>query len=141
MSAKPAFPLAEIFEFGGQAAYRRYELRALERIVSASPRMVLAAGGGLVAETAALERLLDACYTVWLQASPREHWNRVLDQGDSRVRIGTRDREAMADMQRILAQREGLYRMADAQFDTSGKTVAEALEGLIALMAIREPQS
>jgi XRE family aerobic/anaerobic benzoate catabolism transcriptional regulator len=133
-------PLAEIFEFGGQAAYRRYELRALERILNASRRIVLAAGGGLVAETAALERLLDACYTVWLRASPREHWDRVLDQGDYRVRIGTRDREALADLQRILAQRESLYGMADAQLNTGAKTVAEALEELVELAARREAE-
>jgi XRE family transcriptional regulator, aerobic/anaerobic benzoate catabolism transcriptional regulator len=133
-------PLAEIFEFGGQAAYRRYELRALERILNASRRIVLAAGGGLVAETAALERLLDACYTVWLRALPREHWDRVLDQGDYRVRIGTRDREALADLQRILAQRESLYGMADAQLNTSAKTVAEALEELVELAARREAE-
>jgi XRE family aerobic/anaerobic benzoate catabolism transcriptional regulator len=133
-------PIAEIFEFGGQAAYRRYELRALEGVLNASGRIVLAAGGGLVAETAALERLLDACYTVWLQASPREHWDRVLDQGDHRVRVGTRDGEALDDMQRILAQRDGLYRMADAQLNTSGKTVAEALGELIGLTAMCERQ-
>jgi XRE family aerobic/anaerobic benzoate catabolism transcriptional regulator len=130
-------PLAEIFEFGGQAAYRRYELRALESVVSGRRGIVLAAGGGLVAEAPTLERLLDACYTVWLRASPQEHWDRVLNQGDCRVRAGTRDSEALADMRRILAQRESLYRMADARLDTSGKTIPSALKELVKLVAQR----
>jgi XRE family transcriptional regulator, aerobic/anaerobic benzoate catabolism transcriptional regulator len=130
-------PLAEIFEFGGQAAYRRYELRALESVVSGRRGIVLAAGGGLVAEAASLERLLDACYTVWVQASPQEHWDRVLNQGDYRVRAGTRDSEALADMRRILAQRESLYRMADARLDTSSKTISQALKELVKLVAKR----
>ncbi|HEX4208920.1 MAG TPA: shikimate kinase, partial [Candidatus Binataceae bacterium] len=129
--------LAEIFEFGGQAAYRRYELRALEASVSAKRGIVLAAGGGLVAEAAALERLLDACYTVWLQASPQEHWDRVLNQGDDRVRAGTRDSEALADMQRILAQRVSLYGMADAQLNTSGRAIPETFKELVKLVARR----
>jgi XRE family aerobic/anaerobic benzoate catabolism transcriptional regulator len=130
-------PLPEIFEFGGQAAYRRYELRVLEAIVSAKRGIVLAAGGGLVAEAAALERLLDACYTVWLQASPQEHWARVLNQGDYRVRAGARDSEALADMKRILAQRESLYQMSDARLNTSGKSIPEALKELVTLVARR----
>ena len=131
------FAVAEIFEFGGQAAYRRYELRALEAILSARRGIVLAAGGGLVADAAALERLLDACYTVWLKASPQDHWDRVLNQGDYRVRAGTRDSEALSDMRRILGQRESLYRMADARLDTSGKTIQEALKELARLVASR----
>ena len=84
---------------------------------------MLAAGGGLAAETPAFERLLDACYTVWLKASPQEHWDRVIEQGDLAVRDGIRDSEALRDMRRIIAQRESLYRLADAQLETSGKRV------------------
>ena len=106
-------------------------------VVSGRRGIVLAAGGGLVAEAAGLERLLDACYTVWVQASPQEHWDRVLNQGDYRVRAGARDSEALADMRRILAQRESLYRMADARLDTSSKTISQALKELVELVAKR----
>jgi XRE family transcriptional regulator, aerobic/anaerobic benzoate catabolism transcriptional regulator len=129
--------LAEIFEFGGQAAYRRYELRALEQVLTGKRGIVLAAGGGLAAETPAFERLLDACYTIWLQASPQEHWDRVIAQGDLRIRAGTRDTEALKDMERILAQRESLYRLADARLDTSGKGIPAALGELAGLVERR----
>jgi XRE family aerobic/anaerobic benzoate catabolism transcriptional regulator len=38
------------------------------------------------------------------------------------------NRESMADLQRILAGRETLYRRADATVDTSGATLDESLE-------------
>jgi XRE family aerobic/anaerobic benzoate catabolism transcriptional regulator len=74
--------------------------------------------------------LLDACYTVWLKASPQEHWDRVIEQGDLRVRAGVRDSDALRDLRRILAQRESLYQLADAQLETGGKGIEAALNEL-----------
>jgi XRE family transcriptional regulator, aerobic/anaerobic benzoate catabolism transcriptional regulator len=127
-----AVSVEEIFDLWGQAAYRRYERRALERIVGIRSRVVLATAGGLVSETATFERLLDSCYTIWLHASPEEHWDRVIRQGDHRVE-GSGDSEALVDMRRILAQRDPLYGKADARLDTSGKTARQSLKELLSL--------
>lgn len=121
----------EVFDLWGQAGYRRYERRALEQVLKRS-RIIIAAGGGLVSEPATFERLLDSFYTVWLHASPQEHWDRVIRQGDLRVE-NSGDSEALTDMRRILAQRESLYRKADARLDTSGKTVRRSLGELLAI--------
>jgi XRE family transcriptional regulator, aerobic/anaerobic benzoate catabolism transcriptional regulator len=122
--------LATIFDFYGQAGFRRMERRCLDRIVERHPRFVLATGGSIVSEPSTFERLLAACYTIWLKAAPSEHMERVVAQGDMRPMAG--NRESMADLQRILAGREPLYRRADAEADTSGKTPGEALEALVA---------
>ena len=127
----------EIFDLWGQAAYRRYERRALERVARSRTKVVLATGGGLVSEPATFERLLDSFYTVWLQASPEEHWDRVIGQGDHRVE-GSGDTEALVDMRRILAQRDALYRKANARLDTSARTARQALAGLIAIVDKRQ---
>ena len=124
----------EIFDLWGQAAYRRYERRALERVLRTYTKVVIATGGGLVSEPATLERLLDSCWTVWIRAKPQEHWERVISQGDLRVREGTEDARALADMRRILGQRDELYGKADAVLSTSGKTVRQSLRDLIALV-------
>jgi XRE family aerobic/anaerobic benzoate catabolism transcriptional regulator len=124
----------EIFDLWGQAAYRRYERRALERVVGSGIRVVIAAGGGLVSEPATLQRLLDACWTVWIKATPREHWERVIEQGDLRVREGTQDTQALADMRRILRQRDELYGKANAQLSTTGKTPRQSLRELISIV-------
>jgi len=125
----------EIFNLWGQAAYRRYERRAIERLVRTRNHIVIATGGGLVAEVGSFERLLASCYAVWLQATPEDHWERVVGKaGDNRVRGGGGEAQAMADMRRILAQRERLYRKADARLDTSGKSSAQSLRELLNLV-------
>jgi XRE family aerobic/anaerobic benzoate catabolism transcriptional regulator len=122
--------LATIFDLYGQAGFRRMERRCLDRVIAEHPRFVLATGGSIVSEPATFERLLAACWTVWLKAAPAEHMERVVAQGDMRPMAG--NRESMADLQRILAGREPLYRRADAEVDTSGKPQGAALADLIA---------
>lgn len=121
-------PLAEIFSLYGQNAYRRLERRCLERILEHFERAVIAVGGGVVTEPATYELLRSACFTVWLRATPEEHMQRVIAQGDLRPISGRE--EAMADLRRILAERDDLYGMADANVDTSNKTVDESLKQL-----------
>ena len=133
IEAEAGVSVNEIFDLWGQAAYRRYEHRALERILRMPPRVVLATGGGLVSEPATFERLLDSFFTVWVQASPEEHWDRVIRQGDLRVE-GSGDTEALSDMRRILAQRDPIYGKADARLQTSGKTPRQSLKELLRLV-------
>ena len=127
--------LATIFDFYGQAGFRRLERRCLERVLDEHPRFVLATGGSIVSEPSTFERLLTACWTVWLKAAPAEHMQRVVAQGDMRPMAG--NRESMADLQRILTGREPLYRRADVEVDTSGKTPEESLAALAAAVPAR----
>jgi XRE family aerobic/anaerobic benzoate catabolism transcriptional regulator len=59
--------------------------------------------------------------------------DRVVAQGDLRPMAG--NREAMADLQRILAGREAFYAKADLGVDTSGLTLAEAHAALTTALA------
>ena len=120
--------LAEVFDLYGQAAYRRYERRALEGVIGRYDRAVIATGGSIVSEPATFDLLLAACFTVWLTAAPAEHMNRVVAQGDYRP-MAEND-AAMEDLRRILAGRNALYAKADATVDTGGKTVAQSLRAL-----------
>jgi len=70
--------LATIFDFYGQAGFRRMERRCLDRVIEEHPRFVLATGGSIVSEPSTFERLLAACYTIWLKAAPAEHMERVV---------------------------------------------------------------
>jgi XRE family aerobic/anaerobic benzoate catabolism transcriptional regulator len=126
-------PLATIFDLYGQAGFRRLERRCLDAVLAEHPRFVLATGGSLVSEPSTFEHLLATCRTIWLHASPAEHMERVVAQGDMRPMAG--NRESMADLQRILAGRTTLYRRADADVDTSHRPVEESLAELLATIA------
>jgi XRE family aerobic/anaerobic benzoate catabolism transcriptional regulator len=120
--------LSEIFDLYGQAGFRRLERQALDRILATTPRFVLAAGGSIVSQPDTFAELLLGCFTVWIRARPAEHMQRVIAQGDLRPMAD--NAEAMADLERILAGREALYRKADATVDTAGRSVDSTLEEL-----------
>jgi XRE family aerobic/anaerobic benzoate catabolism transcriptional regulator len=123
--------IREIHDLYGTNAYRRYERRALDETLRLHADAVIATPGGIVAEPATFNALLESCHTIWLQASPEEHMARVAAQGDTRPMAASR--EAMADLRRILAGRAAFYAKADAVLDTSGKSEDESLHALTAL--------
>lgn len=125
--------LSEIFLLYGQAGYRRYERRALEQVLDANERCVIATGGSIVSEPGTYDLLLATCFTVWLKAAPEEHMARVVAQGDMRPMAGSE--EAMDDLRRILDNRAMLYAQADVTIDTAGKSVEESLAELNAAAA------
>jgi XRE family transcriptional regulator, aerobic/anaerobic benzoate catabolism transcriptional regulator len=129
IAAEAGTTLSEVFSLYGQAAYRRYERRALERVIASHPGAIIATGGSLVSEPGTFAMLLRSCHTVWIKASPHEHMARVMAQGDMRPMKGSP--EAMEDLKRILDGRHALYSKADAAIDTSGKSVAECTEALV----------
>ena len=121
-------PVDQIFDLSGQAAYRRYERRALEDVLAVHPECVIATGGSIVSEPETYELLLEECFTVWLQATPEAHMRRVRDQGDTRPMENSG--EAMADLERILETRHALYARADVALDTSHRSAEAALNAL-----------
>ena len=126
--------LSLIFDFRGQSGFRQLERQCLEDAIRRHPRFVVATGGSLVSEPGTFERLLSTCFTVWLRASPDEHMQRVIAQGDMRPMSNNRD--AMSDLRRILTEREVLYSKADIQVDTAGRTFEESIEML--MQALRD---
>jgi XRE family aerobic/anaerobic benzoate catabolism transcriptional regulator len=131
----------EILLLHGQAGYRRYERRALLRIAEEhADGVVMTTGGSIVSERETFDLLQSHFYCVWVKASPEEHMNRVVAQGDmrpfaagdggngevSRNAMG----EALEDIRRILASREALYARADAVVDTAARSVKQSLKDL-----------
>jgi XRE family aerobic/anaerobic benzoate catabolism transcriptional regulator len=120
--------LGEVFAMYGQEAFRRFERRALERVLARHERAVIAAGGGLVTDPETYRQLLARCFCVWLKTRPEEHMARVISQGDMRPFKGRS--AALDEIKKLLDDREGLYARADATLDTSGKTVRQSLAEL-----------
>lgn len=128
--------LGEVFAMYGQEAFRRFERRALERVLRTHEAAVIAAGGSLVTDPDTYRLLLDNCHTVWLKARPEEHMNRVIAQGDMRPFEGNtrgkmRGRSAALDeIRKLLADRDRLYCRADVTIETSGRSLKSSLEEL-----------
>ena len=120
--------VAEIQALYGTNAYRRYERRALEEAVQAHQEVVLAIPGGLVSDPGTFNLLLDNCTTIWLQASPTDHMQRVMAQGDMRPMAASK--EAMQDLTTILESRSAFYAKADDSLDTSAQGLAASFERL-----------
>lgn len=121
--------LSAIFDLYGQSGFRRLERRCLDQVIERYPRFVLATGGSLVSEPATFERLLTMCFTVWLRATPEDHMERVIAQGDMRPMAD--NRESMSDLRRILEVREPLYRKADLIMETSDSDPEESVTRLL----------
>lgn len=120
--------LGELFTLHGEDYYRRLEREVLQDVLAGAKPMVLATGGGLVASPDTFATLRRSATTVWLRASPEDHWNRVVRQGDRRPMAD--HPQAMADLRSLLATREPLYALADHTVDTSGATVDKVIEAV-----------
>ncbi len=147
--------VSEIQGLYGQNAYRRYERRALEEAIQIYPEAVIATPGGMVSDLATFNLLLAHCTTVWLQADPEDHMQRVAAQGDMRpmagypmgAQAGDRRRqpakevsklghgpafagEAMADLKAILAGRAAFYSKAEFSLNTSAQALQPTFTAL-----------
>jgi len=118
--------LGEVFAMYGQEAFRRFERRALERVIRTHEAAVIATGGSLVTDPDTYRLLLDNCHSVWLKAKPEEHMNRVIAQGDMRPFKGRL--AALEEIRKLLADRDRLYSRANATIETSGRSVKASLE-------------
>lgn len=127
IEAAAGLSLGELFALHGEPFVRRLEGKCLEELVSAGEPAVVALTGGVVANSDALRLMSRHALTVWLSASPEDHMQRVLDQGDQRPMAESED--AMSELRALLAAREPHYRTADLRLDTSaldGPQQAEA---------------
>jgi XRE family transcriptional regulator, aerobic/anaerobic benzoate catabolism transcriptional regulator len=125
--------LSTIFEIHGERYYRSLEREVLRRLLDDDEPSVVATGGSIVTDAETWGMLRKRARTVWLKASPREHWDRVVAQGDVRP---MRDRpRAMNELRQLLATREPLYREAEVAVDTSRTTVRSVARTVVRAVA------
>jgi len=130
VEALAGMPLSEVFALHGAGAFHRYEAEALERVLGSGERVVLATGGSIVDAPGTFQRLRETCRTVWLKASPAEHFRRVIEQGDRRP-MANRPR-AMEELEQLLASRAEAYAACDLAIDTDGRSPEEIAADVLA---------
>jgi XRE family transcriptional regulator, aerobic/anaerobic benzoate catabolism transcriptional regulator len=120
-----------LLEMNGPSALRRYEAEVLCDICREHHSAVIGAPGAIVADGKLYDQLLESFRSIWLEASPADHMNRVVAQGDLRPMTG--NRAAMNDLKGILAARQADYARADARLDTSAQSFDATLDRLEAI--------
>lgn len=132
IEAAADMPLNDVFAIHGEEHYRRLERETLTALLTDAHPMVLATGGGIVASPDTYALLKGSAATVWLRATPEDHWKRVVAQGDKRP---MKDHpQAMADLRALLASRQPLYATADHTVETTGRSVDQVVDELRALI-------
>lgn len=126
-------PVGELMALYGNEGYRRLEQQAVERVAATHEQVILAVAGGIVSEPATYDFLLRHFHAVWLRARPEEHMARVRGQGDERPMAG--NPSAMEELKGILTSREALYARAEAQVNTSGRTLDESVQDVVRTIA------
>jgi len=121
--------LAELFSLHGESYYKRLSHDLLLRLLARNEQMVVATGGSIVTDPETWSLLKRRTHSVWLKASPEDHWKRVLGQGDTRPMANRRS--AMTELRSILSIRSPLYAEAAQTIDTSA-VATRAAAGMIA---------
>lgn len=122
-------PVSEVMALYGHEGYRQLEHQAVERVAATHEQVILAVAGGIVSEPATFDLLLRHFHAIWLRARPEEHMARVRGQGDERPMAG--NPSAMEELRGILTSREALYARAEAQVNTSGRTLDESVQDVV----------
>lgn len=127
IEARSGKSVARIFAEDGEAAFRRMEREALERLGAKAP-CVVAAGGGAVLDPANRGAMRAKGFVAHLRVSAAEALRRI---GSDTGRPLLRAPDPRRRWEEISAARGAAYAEADAAFETDGRTpeaVAEAIE-------------
>jgi XRE family transcriptional regulator, aerobic/anaerobic benzoate catabolism transcriptional regulator len=123
-------PLGDVFTLHGEAYYRRVEREVLTHLLAEPSPMVLATGGSIVNDPTNFALLKSRAHTVWLRATPEDHWNRVVAQGDQRPMA--ENPHAFEELRALMAARNKLYARADRTVDTSERTIKQVVAAIAA---------
>jgi shikimate kinase len=107
--------VAQIFARHGEPYFRARELE-LTRELAAGGGMVLAPGGGWIMIPGALELLRPPGRMIYLRVRPEVALRRL--ERSRHVRPLLQVPEPLAELRRLLAERESAYRLADLVLDT-----------------------
>ena len=94
--------------------------------------LVLATGGSIVTHPENYAFLQEHARTVWLRADAKDHWNRVIEQGDKRPMA--ENPQAFSELKALLSARTPLYASADHIIDTTGRKPGEIVAELVKLL-------
>ncbi len=126
----------EQFARDGEAAFRAREA-GLSRELAAAPAMVLAPGGGWLANSAASAPLRPAGSIIYLRTAPAAALARLGAAVADRPLLAAAD-DPLAALSALLARRSAGYEAADFTVDTDGCDPAGVADRVVALVRTAE---
>jgi shikimate kinase len=124
--------IAELVAEEGWPGFRRREKELVARW-GGRPGQVLAPGGGVVLDPENVRILREHGLVIWLYAEPATLSRRLRqDQGSRDFRPSLTGADPGAEVERVLAEREPLYRAAaHLVIDTQGLSIAEVVSRIL----------
>ncbi|MEM4390102.1 MAG: shikimate kinase [Candidatus Micrarchaeia archaeon] len=120
--------ISEIFAKHGEQKFRDIE-RDVVRRVALEDNLVISAGGGVVLRKENIDDLKRNGPVICLTATPEEIWARVKKSSHRPLLMVS---DPLARIRELLAAREPAYALADAQVETTGISIAEVAEKVMA---------
>jgi shikimate kinase len=124
--------IAELVAAAGWPEFRRRE-KELVAQYARIPGQVLAPGGGVVLDPDNVHILREHGLVIWLMADPATLGQRLRqDQGSQDFRPSLTGADPVAEMAKVLAEREPLYRAAaHLTIDTAGLSIPEIVKRIL----------
>ncbi len=130
IEAEAGISIPQIFSSQGEPAFRALEFQMVER-AARQTGLVIAAGGGTVADPRNLEILKSYCILITLTADIPTILRRT-GSGDDRPMLIGGDR--VQRIRTLLEKRASAYSQADIVLDTSALTIEEVARQLVELL-------
>ncbi len=123
-------PVAQLFAEHGEPWFRDQE-RALTRELASASGMVLAPGGGWMANPRCYEALKDRALIVYLKVRPEKALTRMGAEKSLRPLLSRPD--PLAELRKLEAARESLYLQANHTVSTEMMSLAEVVDTIVVL--------
>lgn len=121
--------VAGLFAERGEAAFRSLERLVVERLLQATPRSIIAPGGGWAAQPGNLDTVRSRGLVVHLVVSPETAAARLGRDGSRPLLAG----DALTRLRELAAARRAFYQRADAAIPTEGRSPEEVARELAEL--------
>jgi shikimate kinase len=123
IEARAGLKISELFAQRGERAFRQLEAEALEEVLEAGRREVVALGGGALLVRARRLKALDRAVVVGLSADVDETLRRAAAQPGQRPLLAAGS--AAEHVEQLLEERANAYAECHARLDTTGRTPEE----------------
>jgi len=121
--------IAELFTREGEAAFRKREREAIENVAGGA--LVVALGGGAIAQPGTRERLTASGTIVYLRARPETLLGRIGDTADRPLLHGVSGKDRLRRIKELLAERSPSYEPASIVVDTDALEPSEVADAIL----------